>query len=204
VASASSLLWTAASARSSAFLSRATRRSVIAVSAVPIACSYRALAPKTNPASQAATKPGRGRRTRASSRNTKPAGQDDQNGPRRSASPRSMGCLSDISRPRGRRQGLLWWTFEQPSADRRTPRWTNRHLPDHPTSAIPPAGAGYVIPAGSTNGHRGATSRTPHKRMTFRPTVPFRLREFGWRSRTLCSRCGLSIRRFPGPFPRLL
>jgi hypothetical protein len=39
VARASSLLWMAASARSSAFFSSATRRSVVAVRAVPMACS---------------------------------------------------------------------------------------------------------------------------------------------------------------------
>jgi hypothetical protein len=128
VASASSLLWTAASARSSAFLSRATRRSVMAVSAVPIACSYRALAPKTKPASQAATK---------ARQMTKNAGELEKyearwarrsNGPRRSASPRSMGCLSDISRLCGEREGLLWWTLEQPSVERRPPRGTNKSI----------------------------------------------------------------------------
>src|ERR1700722_1993732 len=45
------------------------------------------------------------------------------NGPRRSASPRSMGCLSDINRPCDRCQWVLGWTPDHPTAAR---RWTQR------------------------------------------------------------------------------
>ena len=90
----------------------------MAVSAVPIACSYWALAPKTKPASQAATKARQMAKNAGELEKYEARCARRSNGPRRSASPRSIGCLSDISPHRERHQGLLGQTPDQPSVDR--------------------------------------------------------------------------------------